>query len=547
MNADWTRARVAPDGTHHELDGLPLYAARFHEVLKYHPPGLAPARDRSGAFHINPEGQPAYAARFRRCFGFYEGLAAVVAEDGWHHIRPDGTPAYAARWAWCGNVQEGRCTVRTASGGYGHIDPGGRPATGLTWRYAGDFRDGIAVVQDDRGRSTHIDDQGALRHGRWFFDLDVYHKGYARARDEGGWMHIDREGRPAYARRFAAVEPFYNGQARVERPDGGLEVIDERGETLVELRGPCRDPLHRLSAELVSFWRSETVFAAVELGVFERLPLTTPGERLEVLLGALGELGLVRLDGDTWRPTELGALLRADHPRSLSAAARYWSGDGRKGWASLRQAIADPSWQAENPFAAVAPDPQRVAALHAALRPYAEHDYAGIAGVIDPVDGTVVDAGGGTGALAVALLRGRPGLQAVVLERPEVAALGEVPHDLAGRLHFQCGDLFAPWPVRGEAVVLARVLHDWPDPACESLLARAREALAPGGRLYVVEMLRPDEGFAGRLLSLHMLVTTGGRERTAGEFARLLESAGLRLVDRRPLPGISSVLVAERP
>lgn len=545
MKADWTRARVAPGATHHEIEGRPLYVARFDEVLKYHPPGLAPARDGTGAYHIGPEGQPAYAARYRRSFGFYEGLAAVVAEGGWHHVRPDGTPAYAARWAWCGNVQGGLCTVRTASGRYGHIHPDGSPATALSWRYAGDFRDGLAVVQGDDGRSTHIDGQGGLLHGRWFLDLDVFHKGYARARDEGGWMHVDERGQPAYPRRFAAVEPFYNGQARVERHDGGLEVIDERGEALVELRGPRRDPLHTVSTELVSFWRCETIFAAVELGLFERLPLKTPTQRLTALLHALGELGLVRLDGDTWRATELGAMLRADHPRSLAAAARYWSGDGRKGWASLRRAIADPAWQAEDPFAAVAHEPERVAAFHAALRPYAENDYADIAAVIDPSWGTVIDAGGGTGALAVSLLRGRPAIQAVVLDRPEVTALGVVPDDLEGRLRFQGGDLFGPWPVRGEAVVLARVLHDWPDEACGAILTRAREALAPGGRLYIVELLRPDEGFAGGLLSLHLLVSTGGKERRREEYARLLSAAGLRSVEIRPTLGISAVLVAE--
>lgn len=545
MKADWTRARVAPGGTHHEIDGRPLYAARFDEVLKYHPPGLAPARDGTGAFHIDPKGRPAYAARYRRTFGFYEGLAAVAAEDGWHHIRPDGSPAYPARWAWCGNVQGSRCAVRTTSGRYGHVRPDGSPATGLCWRYAGDFRDGVAVVQGDDGRSTHIDDQGGLVHGRWFLDLDVFHKGYARARDEGGWLHVDARGRPAYARRFAAVEPFYNGQARVERPDGGLEVIDERGEALVELRGPRRDPLHTVSAELVSFWRCETLFAAVDLGVFERLPLTAPPERLSILLNALGELGLVRLDGDAWRATELGAMLRADHPRSLVAAARYWSGDGRKGWSSVRQAVSDPAWHAEDPFAAIAHDPERVAAFHAALRPYAENDYAGIAAGIDLERGTVIDAGGGTGALAMALLRGRPELQAVVLDRPEVAALGAVPDDLQGRLRFQGGDLFGPWPVRGEAVVLARVLHDWPDEACGAILARAREALAPAGRLHLVELLRPDEGFAGGLLSLHLWVSTGGKERRREEYLRLLAAAGLRLIEIRPTPGISAVLVAE--
>ena len=84
--------------------------------------------------------------------------------------------------------------------------------------------------------STHVDVHGEPVYGRWLLDLDVFHKGFARARDGDGWMHVSREGEPTYRRRFAAVEPFYNGQARVERFDGGLEVIDERGHVLVELR-----------------------------------------------------------------------------------------------------------------------------------------------------------------------------------------------------------------------------------------------------------------------------------------------------------------------
>ena len=91
-------------------------------------------------------------------------------------------------------------------------------------------------------------------------------RGFARARDEDGWMHIDRRGRPAYARRFQAVEPFYNGQARVERFDGALEVIDEGGATLVEIRAPRSSEFASLSADMVGFWRTQTIGAAVTLG-----------------------------------------------------------------------------------------------------------------------------------------------------------------------------------------------------------------------------------------------------------------------------------------
>lgn len=242
MSRAWKESAVAADGTHHTVDGCALYGARYQEVLKFHEPGLAPARDATGAFHIKADGAPAYEHRFLRVFGFYEGIAAVAAEDGWYHIHPEGQDAYNARWDWCGNVQGGRCTVRAADGGYGHVDASGKPLSGLGWRYAGDYRDGIAVVQAADGRSTHIDVHGRFLHEEWFLDLDVFHKAFARARDGLGWMHVDARGRPAYSRRFAAVEPFYNGQARVERFDGGLEVIDEQGRTQVELRGSAHAP-----------------------------------------------------------------------------------------------------------------------------------------------------------------------------------------------------------------------------------------------------------------------------------------------------------------
>jgi len=235
----WRHASVSRDRTHHVVNDTPLYAARFDEVMSFHEPGLAPVRRGGAAWHIRDDGFEAYSQRFRRTFGYYEGLASVESLDGWHHIRPDGSAVGSARFAWCGNYQQARCAVRDRDGGYLHLDRDGNAAYSDRWRYVGDFREGFAVAQADDGRSTHIDCDGELLHGRWFRDLDVFHKGAARARDEGGWTHVDHAGRPLYERRFAMVEPFYNGRARVERFDGGLEVVDRAGRMIELLRqGP---------------------------------------------------------------------------------------------------------------------------------------------------------------------------------------------------------------------------------------------------------------------------------------------------------------------
>ncbi|MCK6528641.1 methyltransferase [Myxococcota bacterium] len=550
MTASWPRAKVAPEGTHHLLDGVPLYPARFRRVWKYHVPGLAPVSADDGAFHIDEHGLAAYPARHLQVFGFYEGRAAVAGVSGWHHVLPGGRALYPERYAWCGNYQEGRSAVRAGDGGYLHLDETGAPVSAARWRYAGDYRDGVAVVQGEDGWSTHVDRAGRMVHRRWFLDLDVYHKGFARARDASGWTHVDATGAPAYPRRFAAVEPFYNGQSRVERWDGGMEVIDERGETVVELRGALRSGLQAASGELVAWWRSEAATAAVSLGLFERLPLEdrTMGdgvlaERLRTLLAALAETGLVDRVGDEWRATESGDHLRREHPSSLAEACRYWATDGRAPWRDLDRALRDPDWHAADPFADMARDPGRVAAYHHAISPYAAHDYAAVPAVLEPGHRRLIDAGGGTGALAASITRALPGCDVTVLERPEVAALGRGGALGGDRACFVEADLFAPWPVRGDGIVLARVLHDWEDDRAATVLRNAARALDAGGRIYVVELVRPERGFSGSLLGLHMMLATGGRERTRAEFDRLFRAAGLRIAEARPLPGICTVLV----
>ena len=79
----WHSFDVSSCGTHHvDERGEPAYRERFDEVLKFHPPGLAPVRCRGQAWHVRSDGSPAYARRFIRTFGYYEALAAVVALEG---------------------------------------------------------------------------------------------------------------------------------------------------------------------------------------------------------------------------------------------------------------------------------------------------------------------------------------------------------------------------------------------------------------------------------------------------------------------------------
>ncbi len=547
----WRSHLVSSCGTHHlDEHGHPAYVERFDEVLKFHAPGLAPVLRSGRAWHVRSDGSAAYDRRFIRTFGYYEGLAAVVAVDGWHHITADGSDAYVRRNGWCGNFQQGRCAVRDHKGAYFHVTPGGEDAYPARWRYAGDYRDGIAVVQAADGHSTHIRLDGTLVHGKWFVDLDVFHKGFARARDEDGWMHVDLQGRPAYARRFQAVEPFYNGQARIERFDGALEVIDESGAGLVELRPARRSEFASLSGDMVGFWRTQTIGAAVELGVIEALPATESevaercglrGDGPQRLLRALGELSLTARQGDQWALTGRGELLRADHPLTLADAAIEYAGPFSAMWRRLPEALRRSSgWNAPDVFGEVARDDARRVGHHRMLRSYARHDYSEVCRALDlQGDERVIDAGGGLGVLAQQIRDAHPSVEVTVLERPEVVAMAPP----ASRVRWRSGSLFEPWETAADAVVLSRVLHDWDDAEALQILRHARAALPGDGRLYIVEMLVAEESVAGALCDLHLLMATGGRERSAEHFGRLLSAAGFELAAVRRLPALPSVIV----
>jgi ubiquinone/menaquinone biosynthesis C-methylase UbiE len=157
---------------------------------------------------------------------------------------------------------------------------------------------------------------------------------------------------------------------------------------------------------------------------------------------------------------------------------------------------------------------------------------------------TVVDVGGGAGTLLAEVLRHRPEITGVLLERPgmlEHARRYLSEQGVADRCELVEGDFFSSVPADGDVYVLKSVLHDWDDDRCVAILRSCRAAMAETARLVIVELALPErmtpsaQMLSAALLDLIMLAYAGGRERTEAEFAELLEQAGLRLASTTAL------------
>jgi hypothetical protein len=140
---------------------------------------------------------------------------------------------------------------------------------------------------------------------------------------------------------------------------------------------------------------------------------------------------------------------------------------------------------------------------------------------------TVVDVGGGNGALLKGLLELRPELRGIVLDLPETtrdeSSFGE-------RLTFVAGNFFEEVP-RGDAYHLSGIIHNWDDERATALLRTIRKAAHPGARLIATESVIPagNDPNGAKWLDLLMLVI-GGRERDEQEWRALLEGAGFDIV-----------------
>jgi hypothetical protein len=160
----------------------------------------------------------------------------------------------------------------------------------------------------------------------------------------------------------------------------------------------------------------------------------------------------------------------------------------------------------------------------------------------------IVDVGGGRGVLLAAILAAHPGAYGVLLDRPDAARLAA--DTLAAAAPAESwdvvgGDFFDEVPTGGDLYVLSRVLHDWDDASATAILRTCRRAADPGTSLAVVEAVLPEkaaDGPAAIRMDLHMLALfDGGRERTAAEYAALLDAAGFALVDVVPTGSPSGI------
>jgi hypothetical protein len=313
------------------------------------------------------------------------------------------------------------------------------------------------------------------------------------------------------------------------------------------------DERARVGGLIMASWTTQAIGVAARLKLFDALSY---GPRAAVdlaaetgshagalyrLLRALAVLGLVRqLDQDRFELAAGGRLLCEGQPNGLRGVALHW---GERLWGALSQldhsvATGEP-WRASGleGFEMMARDPAQMAMFHQSM---ADQTGPVARTMLEAYDfsrfRSLIDVGGSTGALLVALLKANPGLTGKIYDLPALGPTAESyleAQGLAERASFIGGSFFDEVPAGADAYSLKMIIHDWDDEKSLAILGNCRKAMAPGAVVLVMEKIAPElagpADYATIRGDMLMLTAAGGRERTRGEYEALFSQAGLAL------------------
>jgi hypothetical protein len=304
------------------------------------------------------------------------------------------------------------------------------------------------------------------------------------------------------------------------------------------------------------YWISQMVFVAARLGIADLLAsgprkpeaiakqVGAEPERIHRLLRALASVGVFAEQADgRFKLTPLAQTLRGGRPDSLRDFALMMIDDyNRTAWGGLEHAVRTRETAFDHVlgrplFDWLVQHPDKERAFSASMASISGTQNEAIAraypwGRLS----RLVDVGGAHGHLLATILRRHTKLSGVLYDQPQVVATASrsgfiSAPEVRARIETAGGSFFDSVPAGADGYLMKYIIHDWDDEKCVRILENCRSAMAPGGRVLIVEHVIPKGNAAdfGKLLDVNMMVLTGGKERTRKEFAELLARAGLRL------------------
>jgi hypothetical protein len=313
-----------------------------------------------------------------------------------------------------------------------------------------------------------------------------------------------------------------------------------------------------LKSFFTEHWKYLAVHTACKLNVFEHLQEPKiPSELAKIchlhedtlilLLNALHSLQFLDKQENHFQTNELSAYLTEHHPERLKYACMNWAEEHLTAWQHLDFSIqtgksAFEKLYGTSFFEYLNQYPEKLHTYHKAMYEYAREDYKNLPEIIDFSEYTsVMDVGGGYGAVLEHVQNKNPQIHCILLDLPKVVEkIKNNAFEVIG------ANFFESIPKVTEAIILSRILHDWNDEKAKIILTNCYEALPKNGILFVIENCINKVTTDLSLLSLNMTVMCESFERTSTEYIYLAQNAGFEFKQDKKLNDLQTILIFQK-
>jgi len=292
------------------------------------------------------------------------------------------------------------------------------------------------------------------------------------------------------------------------------------------------------------------VGAAAELNLFTRLgDEALSAEQIAVKLGSNLRATTALLDA----LAALEVLEKQGERYSVPADLRPWLVEGAPGtalpmlwhqmslirmWSQLAWVVrsGEPAVRQASIRGAEADRAAFIAAMHSVSGPIAD---ALVARIGPPRFKHLLDVGGASGTWTLAFLRAVPEARATIFDLPDAIEQAReriAQSGLGDRICLAPGDFYDdPLPGGADLAWVSAIVHQHARDDSRELFAKVHEALAPGGRIMIRDVVMERDRASppeGALFAINMLVATAsGGTFTLDEFREDLEASGFRDVE----------------
>jgi ubiquinone/menaquinone biosynthesis C-methylase UbiE len=169
---------------------------------------------------------------------------------------------------------------------------------------------------------------------------------------------------------------------------------------------------------------------------------------------------------------------------------------------------------------------------------------------------TLLDVGGGTGAMSIRLLEAFPNLASTIIDFPNVAEIGWQFISSAGMVnrirYIPSNALTAEWPKEQDAILMSYLFSGIPGSEVPRLVEYAFDCLAAGGSFMVHDFMVEDDRTGPPMAALwqlqHMAFTPDARSVTPGWLRSRLQEVGfIDIQENEMIPGLTRLIHARKP